>query len=364
MNTDMKRIFLLLSLLAAATLSRAKEPRLRFVDAQQLTIGGKLMPTPANPYHRVDTALYKGFTSSELGQVLQSTGLTVFFRTNSSRVDVRAVYNTVSNGVTSGGIAQRGFDLYIRDGGRWQYARANVGKPGEEGERVPIITGMDRTDHECMLYLPLRSELASLEVGVDADAEIEAIPSPLRHRIAVFGSSFTQGAGTSRPGMLYSSQFMRMTGFDVLNLGCSGNAKLQPYFAEVLAGADAEAILVDGFSNSLPEVIRERLLPFIGIIRAKKPDTPIIFMSTIYRESRHFSRSVDKVEREKRAAVDEMMALAQKQFRNVYFIEVNASVKDRETSVDGTHPDDWGYRLWAESMVRPIRRILSRHGIR
>lgn len=359
----MKKTLLLLLLFLTAAVRLPGSP-LKFVDARQLTLGGKLMPTPANPYHRVDTALYKGFTRGELEEVLQPTGLTVFFRTNSSRVDVRAVYNSMSNGVTSGGISQRGFDLYIREGGRWQYARANVGKVGKEGNRVAIITGMDRTDHECMLYLPLRSELASLEIGVDADASIEAIPSPMRHRIAIFGSSFTQGAGTSRPGMLYSSQFMRMTGYDILNLGCSGNAKLQPYFAEVLAGSDVEAILVDGFSNSLAGVIRERLLPFIGIIRAKQPDTPIIFLSTIYRESRHFSRSVDKVEREKREAVEEMMALAQKQFRHVYFVEVNASDPDRETSVDGTHPSDWGYRLWAESMVRPVRKILSRYGIK
>ena len=51
-------------------------------------------------------------------------------------------------------------------------------------------------------------------------------------------------------------------------------------------------------------------------------------------------------------------------YRNVYFIHPCATTDDHEFSVDGTHPDDYGYFLWEKSIEKPVLRILGKYGIR
>jgi lysophospholipase L1-like esterase len=34
------------------------------------------------------------------------------------------------------------------------------------------------------------------------------------------------------------------------------------------------------------------------------------------------------------------------------------------TSVDGIHPSDYGYTLWAKSVKKPLLKILAKYGIR
>jgi hypothetical protein len=333
-----------------------------YTDATQLTLTGKLFYDTPNPYHRVDTVRFKGFTVSENVQVRCSAGLAVLFRTDAPEISIRSEMGYRNNASNTMGIALRGFDLYIRTPeGRWQFAASKEGK--DKGE-VKIISHMDRSMKECMLYLPMYSELYSLEVGVPEGCVLEALPSPFRHRIGIFGSSFTQGISISRTGMSYPDQFTRDTGIQMLSLGCSGNCKLQPYFAEVLKAADVDALVFDAFSNPAGETIRERLFPFIESIQEAHPDIPLIFMQTIHRCSTHYDLDRRQTEQAKQDAAEELMKEACKKYKNVYFIHPCANDKYHETSVDGTHPDDYGYTLWARSIEKPILKILRKYGLK
>lgn len=42
----------------------------------------------------------------------------------------------------------------------------------------------------------------------------------------------------------------------------------------------------------------------------------------------------------------------------------NADDGSHKWSVDGTHPDDYGYYLWTRSIEKPILRILRKYGIK
>ena len=55
----------LLSLAALAQAQTPKDVKYSFTEASDLTLAGKLFPNTPNPYHRVDTVKYKGFTKSE-----------------------------------------------------------------------------------------------------------------------------------------------------------------------------------------------------------------------------------------------------------------------------------------------------------
>ena len=361
----MKRI-LLISVAALLTISAAaqtpKNVKYTFTEATDLNLIGKLMDTP-NPYHRVDTCRFKGFTKGENEQVRCSAGLAVLFRTNSSTISVKSEFGYMNHGENTMGIALRGYDLYIKNAdGEWVYAASKA--DGRDRGNCVLIKDMDRTEKDCMLYLPIYSEEYSVKIGVEEGAAIEALESPFRHRVAIFGSSFTQGISISRPGMSYPMQFMRNTGIQLLSLGCSGNCKMQPYFADVLIAAeDIDAMIFDAFSNPGAQMIEDRLFPFIEKIQAAKPGIPLIFMQTIYRESRNFNKSNDRAEQAKQDMAAKLMAEAVKKYDNVYFIQTNASDSSKDTSVDGTHPSDWGYMYWAKSIEKPVLKILKKYGL-
>ena len=216
-----------------------------------------------------------------------------------------------------------------------------------------------------MLYLPIYSELRSLGIGIEEGAKIESLESPFRYRVGIFGSSFTHGISTSRSGMSYPMQLMRWTGIQFLSLGCSGNCKMQPYFGEVLCDADVDALVFDSFSNPNAEMIKERLFPFIEQLQKAHPDIPLIFQQTIRRESRNFSTQREQVEGAKQEMAAKLMKEACKKYKNVYFIETpDAADELQETSVDGTHPNDYGYTLWAKSIEKPLLKILKKYGIK
>ncbi|MBQ6952332.1 MAG: hypothetical protein IJP81_00285, partial [Bacteroidales bacterium] len=92
-----------------------------FTEASDLTLIGKLMDTP-NPYHRVDTVVYKGFTSHENFQVRCSAGMAVAFRTDSPSVHIRHTGNFSHRSSSTTGHAQHGYDLYIKKEGKWLWA--------------------------------------------------------------------------------------------------------------------------------------------------------------------------------------------------------------------------------------------------
>ena len=265
---------LLLTLNAAG--AQEKKP-LRYVDAATLTVIGKSMPTP-KPFQRVDTARY------ELWQPVKnysafSTGLAVVFRTDSRTIRARWKTGGYGLGHNMTAIARKGLDLYIERDGQWVYA--GFGWPKGDNHDSALVEYMDEGEKTCLVYLPLWDEVLSLELGIDGDSRIEAVPNPFRHRIVVIGSSITHGTSASRPGMTYTARLGRTLGFGFINLGASGQCKLDAFFARIAAETRADAFLFDVFSNPSPQQIDERLEPFVRRIRESHPTTPLIFRFTI-----------------------------------------------------------------------------------
>ena len=359
----MKRILTAISALAVSVAVFAQTEYV-YTEASQLNLTGKIFSDIPNPYHRVDTVRFKGFTASENLQVRESSGIACTFRTNSSTISVRTMYGTPTFPGKGNGFSSRGYDLYIMKDGQWVYAASGVAPDKNLGADLVLIKDMEPVEHECLLYLPLYSEVNSVQVGVEKGADIEGF-MPFRYRVAVFGSSYTHGSSTSRAGMTYPAQFTRSTGIQLLSLGCSGNCKLQDYFCDVLCAAeDVDAFLFDSFSNPSPDQMRERLFPFIEKLQAAHPGTPLIFQRTIRREGRNFSRKIEAYEASKMHTADSLMAIAVKRYKDVYYITPEASAKDHNATVDGTHPDNYGYSLWAESIEKPLLKILKKYGIR
>lgn len=356
---------LFLGLLSFALLAQnPKKVNFKFTEASDLTLVGKIFEDTPNPYHRVDTVRYKGFTKTENKQVRMSSGIAVVFKTDSRIISVKTEYVHPGRPTNTNYFSARGYDLYIRQNGKWVFAGANCAADKNLEDNIVIIKDMDGSEHECLMYLPTYSEVKSVMIGVEQKASIAAIDNPFRHRIAIWGSSYTHGSSTSRAGMTYPAQLSRNTGLQLLSLGCSGNCKLQDYFCTALCDVNADAFIFDSFSNPSAEMIQERLLPFIERMVAAHPGKPLIFQQTIRRESRNFNVRIQKYDEDKIAMADSLMKIATAKYKDVYFIHPDASDPDHNASVDGTHPDNYGYTLWAKSIEEAVLKILQKYNLK
>ena len=356
----MKKTILLFLFLLPIAFITAQE--LTYTQASDLNIIGRIGPAP-HPYHRADTALYPELNREENKLVRYASGMAVVFTTNSPVIGVRTKYLYRYPGRSSTQIALAGYDLYIRRDGQWLYAASEV-EP-IDGKTLVLVNNMEASMKECLLYLPLFSEIGSLEIGVAPGSALSASENPFRHKIVFFGSSFTHGTSASRPGMSYPMQIERNTGLYIKNLGVSGHSELQPVFADMLAASGADAFVFDAFSNTTSGQIETRLIPFITRIRQSCPRTPMIFVQTIYRENNNFDLSKRAGFAERRATAERMMAIAMEQFKDVYFINIpNLTGDDHVSSTDGIHPSDLGYYRWANNLQPRLLEILAKYGIK
>lgn len=367
----MKKILFISFMLCLSAAMYAQKPNYVYTEASELTIYGKLMPGKTqNPYHRVDTTIYKGFTKRENQMVRMSSGMGCVFKTDSKSIRVLTKYGHMDNTKNTSIISARGYDLYILKDGEWLWAASGVNSEDKLAKPLKLISEMDGSEHTCLLYFPTYSEVLSVEIGVEEGATLQPVENPFRHRIAIWGSSFTHGSSTSRGGMTYLAQFSRATGLQLLSLGCSGRCMLQDYFCDVLVDVDADAFIFDSFSNPKADMIRERLVPFIDRMIAAHPGKPMIFQQTIYREKRNFNLKEDEKERAKMEMAAKIFKEikstkeGREKYKDVYFIIPEACPASHEASVDGVHPDNYGYTLWAKSIEKPILKILRKYGIK
>ena len=172
-----------------ASAQTPKDVKYTFTEAADLTLIGRLFSDNPIPYHRVDTSRFHGFTSGENFQVRQSAGIACVFRTNSTVISVQTQYGQLSFPANTMGLAARGYDLYIRKDGRWLYANSAVAGDKNLDSNVILNRDMDNTEKECMIYLPMYSEVKGLKIGVQEGASIEPMDNPFRHRIVFLAAA-------------------------------------------------------------------------------------------------------------------------------------------------------------------------------
>lgn len=358
-----KALIILAAALISMSVSAAPKIKWTRYEASEIGLHGKAFDTP-NPYHRIDTVKYKGFDKRENEMCRESAGLTVMFKTNAERIGVSVVFGDVAPGPYA---SYRGFDLYIKKDGKWLWAgQTSFDRDHKNPKKVQeVVKCMDNSEKECLLYLPLYSEVNSCQVCVPEGSTFEAIESPFRHKIVFHGSSFTHGVSCTRAGMSYPMQFMRKTGMQVIQMGFSGHCKMQPYFADVIADIDADAYVFDPFSNPSISLIRERLEPFVKRMVEAHPGKPIIIQRTIYWERENFNKESQAEYGGRRALTDSLMPILCKRYPNVYYIKPDAALHNGESSTaDGVHPNDNGYSVWEASIEKPILKILKKYGIK
>ena len=86
------------------------------VEASELNLVGKAFYDTPNPYHRIDTCRFKGFTQWAHMQCRYAAGLAVLSTTDAGASGGKM---DLDNADWDSYRSYRGFDLYIKKDGKW-----------------------------------------------------------------------------------------------------------------------------------------------------------------------------------------------------------------------------------------------------
>ncbi len=359
----MKRSFLLLALICSISFSAVAD-NLKFVDATKLGIHGHTKQTDKSPYYRFDHTPYEGFNETIIDHAKKCVGLYIAFKTNSSQIT--ATWENAPSALLDNmtGILQLGLDLYIKADGEWQFASVGRAHTSNQDRRTrTIIENLPEGEKECIIYLPIWCEMREVLIGVDKDAYIEGMTTPFRHKVIVHGSSLTHGASAARAGLTYPAILSRNLGIDFVNFGFSGECKMQPQFLEFLKSCETDAFLFDAFSNSSTKEIEERLEGFVAELVKAHPGKPIIFLQGPTIDEYRFNTKKLDNRKKKKEVVVRMMKAIEKQYKDVYFLNVD-NVLGKDGTIDNSHPTDLGFYRFVQAYQPKIAKILKKYGIK
>ena len=160
----MKKLILFLSILLTSLPLFAQKPDWSLeVEASELNLVGKAFYDTPNPYHRIDTCRFKGFTKSENMQCRCAAGLAVLFTTDAKAIGVKMDFDFARGAAYC---SYRGFDLYIKKNGQWLWA-GMTSFPANHTDKDAVralVRNMAEGEKECLLYLPIYTDINSCKV--------------------------------------------------------------------------------------------------------------------------------------------------------------------------------------------------------
>ena len=292
-------------------------------------------------------------------QSYEPAGAKVRFSTDSDFVAIRVEAGWITRRPHFTDIEAGGFDLY-EDTENGQIFHGVFIPPMDAKDGFESkIRFPDSKKRNLTILFPIHSCIKKLYVGVRPGSYLGA-GVPFRNDIPVvcYGSSITQGTGTSRPGMVYSNILSRWMNLNILNLGFSGQCKGEPNMAKYIADLTMSAFIYD-YDENAPnaEHLQATHEPFFRIVREKHPNLPIIMLSrpSIPARNERHKACRDVVYQTYANAV----AAGDK---NVWFIDGTAYVKEfggDDCILDGIHPNDYGYMIMAKQIQNILNQIVA-----
>ena len=326
-------------------------------DAAKLRIRGKGWDQGIQPYRRLPDRC-KGKVPDDVWMLGgHSAGLNLQFRTNSQWITLRwtltsdnlSMHHMASTGVS-------GLDLYTKnDKGKWYYV--TNARPTAKTNTIPVSTGnVSGKMREYKVYLPLYNGIESLEIGVSQGKVFEQLKTIEAKAIVYYGTSITQGACASRPGMAYISMLERKLNRPIVNLGFSGAGKMEPVMADLIAELDTEIFVIDCLWNLMmvkPQELQSRIINMAKTLRKAHPETPILFVG----QSCFKGPYPTKTGLVQRKTIETLRADG---FKNIHLLKGKYLLgDDGEGTVDGCHPNDLGMMRHANAIETTIKRLLK-----
>ncbi|MFC1682826.1 SGNH/GDSL hydrolase family protein [Candidatus Zixiibacteriota bacterium] len=321
-------------------------------DATQLTLEGKGWADTESPYDRLPAKAKDMVRETVWNLSRHSAGLRIRFTSDATFIKVR--WTLIKEALDlphmpATGVS--GIDLYGRDkNGEWRFV-AN-GRPKELSNEAEFKL-LPNTEHA--LYLPLYNGVTQVEMGAYRTRSFQrSDPSPEEQEklVVFYGTSITQGACASRPGMASTAIAGRRLDVPVINLGFSGNGRMELELAELLGELDPAVFVLDCLWNMTPEMVSERVEPFVTTLRGYRPETPIVLV-----EDCSFLDQPTQDGDILRAIYQKLKAQGDE---NLHLLPNTGMLgSDSEGTVDNCHPNDLGMMRQALSFVEFLEPLLE-----
>lgn len=140
----------------------------------------------------------------------------------------------------------------------------------------------------------------------------------------------------------------RMFNREVINLGFSGNGRMEPEVTKFVAELDPAVFVLDCRPNMTARDINERAEAWVKTLRTAHPKTPILLV-----EDRNYAGNFLNAPRRERNETNHAAMY-------LHYLKAGHPLgDDGEATIDGSHPTDLGFLRQATEFQKALRKILK-----
>ena len=334
------------------------------------SIEGQAWKDVKNPYDRLPARAEKLVRQDVWDLSQNSAGLMLRFKSNSDQIMVRykvsgeqAMPHMPATGVS-------GVDLYaVGTDGKWLWCAGKYSMGDTIEYRFKGLAPNDtyhQKGREYHLYFPLYNNVQWMEVGVPKGTLFNPLPARKEKPIVVYGTSIAQGGCASRPGMAWPAIVGRKLDRPLINLGFSGNGRLEKEVISYIEEIDAKMFVLDCLPNldasdaAKSEQVKNLVIQSVKQLRQKNLSTPILLVEhcgfsdeAINPSHKLIYTAINQAQRE---AFEQLKSEGQ---NNLYLLSKEEIGLSMDATVDGIHPNDLGMQQYANAYEKVMRTILS-----
>lgn len=316
-------------------------------------------------YHRLPDEMERLVRQPVWHLSQQDAGVYIEFTTDASDITVRYQVSEALDMPHMPATGVSGVDLYAKnENGDWDWAAGSYSFDDTITYRFANLA-VGKTE-KMRLYLPLYNGVNWMEIGVAPEADFEFVTATDKNPIIVYGTSIAQGACASRPGLAWTSILARNLEYPMVNLGFSGNGRLEQPLIKLIAEVDARLFVLDCMPNltrgSLPEAeIVSRIEYAVKYLKNKHPQTPILLTEHSGGASLQL---IDTARNANYRHTSEVLRsthqkLSKQGVQGLYLLTSTAIGMSTESTVDGVHPNDIGMMQHADAYLKMITSIFT-----
>lgn len=314
----------------------------------------------ASPFDRLPAKAEKIVRPTVWSLSRHSPGISFRFNSDSPNI-------TINYTLTSGNVAMAhmpatgvsGVDLYaLDDDGKWKWV--SVARPA--GKEVTFKTeGLDPGMRSYLAYLPLYNGVKSIQVEIPEGKIYQQVAPRKDKPIVFYGTSITHGACASRPGMTHVAILSRRLDIPTINLGFSGNGKMEADVGALLTEIDAAVYIIDCLPNMNGDSVNTSTVPLVKQIREIRPDTPIILVEDrTFTNAWVFKSRRDHHKKSRAALIRAYDELVSSGVKHLHYLEgAELLGDDHEGATDGSHPNDLGFMRQSDAFEPIIKKALK-----
>ena len=323
---------------------------------------GQLLQTAqrSNYYQRLPDAVKPTVRDAVWNLACNSAGQSLKFRTNATQIVVKYVVKEGFSMEHMPSTGKSGLDLYATDQNgviKWCAAKRSF------GDTITYnYTSLHNKYFEYELELPPYNTVTSLQIGVESTASFKFSNPSDELPIIAYGTSITQGACASRPGMIWTSIVRRELEMPLINLGFSGNGLLEKGVLDVIKTTPAKVIILDCLPNLFAYEkgkITDLTVNAVKEIRTAQPNVPIILTDHLGYPHYEMTTHPHSAQISNEANLEAYQKLLAMGYLNLHHLTYTKLAMPADGTVEGIHPSDYGMRAYADAYTELIRKVIN-----